>query len=374
MTIRVGVAGVAGMGMFHVIAFQEHEGSELTAICDVWEKALDGASGLAKDAKKFTDFDEMCASDVIDAVVIATPNALHLDAIRTALANGLHVYCEKPLGVTVGECHAVASLAADAGLVVQTGFQHRFQHGFASAKRIVDSGGIGAVRRAELHSTDWFRPNAYFAKRPWRSTWEKAGGGVLLMQAIHTLDAFLWIAGTPSRVTARAWSGRPGVEVEDDVYAVLEYASGARGMLSASTLDPGGSNHIEITGDGGALRAEGDKVSRASWDEPTSTMLVERTNLFEPVPVTWSDVEPSGDAMDYDGCVRACERDFLDAINEKRQPSVGPEEATRSVEVANAVYLSALTGEPVDLPLDAAVYDDAFARMTSGDLQLPTLG
>lgn len=373
MTIRVGVAGVAGMGMFHVLAFGKLEGAELTAICDVWPKALEGAGGMVPDAKRFTDFAEMCTSGIVDAVAIATPNALHLAAIRTALEHGLHVYCEKPLAVTVGGCREIAALAQQAGRVVQTGFQHRFQHGYATAKRVVSGGEIGALRRADMRATAWFRPNVYFAKRPWRAKWEHAGGGVLMMQAIHQLDAFLWIAGTPSQVTARAWRGRPDVEVEDDVYAVLEYPDGARGMLSASTLDPPGVNRLEITCDRGALHAEGEWVRRARWDRPTSTVLAESMNPFDTPEVAWEDVEPSGDALTYDECVNACERDFLDAIEHDRPASIGPAEATMSVEVANAVYLSALTGSPVGLPLDADAYDEAYRKMCDGSLALPAL-
>ncbi|MEX2394656.1 MAG: Gfo/Idh/MocA family oxidoreductase [Actinomycetota bacterium] len=371
MTIRVGVAGVAGMGMFHVLTFGAHEGAELTALCDVWPKALDSAGGAAPDAKRFTDFAEMCAADVVDAVVIATPNAFHIEAVTTALEAGLHVYCEKPLANTVGDCRALAELAERHGRAAQIGFQHRFQHGYASAKRIVAAGGIGPLRRADMRATAWFRPNAYFAKRAWRASWEQAGGGVLMMQAIHQLDSYLWITGAPTRVTAHAWSARPDVQVEDDVYAVLEFGDAARGMLSASTLDPGGLNRLEFAGDTGALHVDPDFLRRAEWDEPTSTMLIERTNLFEPVQVAWNDVAPSGDAMTYDDSVKACQRDFLDAIEQGRAPSVDPVEATRSVEVANAVYLSAVTGEPVTLPLDAASYEEAFRKMCADELKLP---
>lgn len=373
MSVRVGVAGVAGMGLAHIIGFPQIDDVELTAICDPWPKALANAAGLAPDATQFEAFEEMCGSGLVDAVAIATPNALHIDNVRTALEARLHVYCEKPLANTVADCRTLADLASSTGRSVQIGFQHRFQHGYATAKRLVASGELGALQRADLRASDWFRPNAYFAKRKWRATWEQAGGGVLIMQAIHQLDAYLWITGTPARVTARAWSGRPGVQVEDDVYAVLEFTGGARGMISATTLDPAGENRLDFTCDGGALRAWGDRLRRARWEDPTTQMLAERTNLFESPPVSWEDVEGSGDAMTYDECVAACERDFIDAIRSGRTPSIDPDEATRSVEVANAVYLSALTGESVDLPLDPSVYDEAFARMCAGDLALPRL-
>jgi predicted dehydrogenase len=362
------------MGLFHVLAFPKLDDVEVTAICDPWAKALEGAGNLAPQAERFSDLQQMCASGAVDAVAIATPNGFHMDNVRTALEAGLHVYCEKPLANTVADCHLLAELADKAQRCVQTGFQHRFQHGYATAKRLVSSGEIGALQRAEMRATDWFRPNTYFAKRPWRGKWEQAGGGVLMMQAIHQLDAFLWTTGLPTRVTARAWRARPDVEVEDDVYALLEFAGGARGAISATTLDPAGRNRLDFTCDAGTLQVEGERLRRASWEDPTSVMLTERTNLYEAPPVSWQDVEPSGDALTYDACVEACEADFIDAIRSGRPPSIDPAEATTSVEVANAVYLSAITGEPVDLPLDPSIYDDAFARMCTGDLVLPALG
>src|SRR5688500_12896410 len=137
------------MGMFHVLAFPKLEGAEVTAICDVWPKALEGAGGLAPDAQRFGDFDEMCASGLVDAVAIATQYAFRPATIMSALRAGPHVYCEKPLAVTVRECREIAALQRETGLVVQVGFKHRFQHGYASAKRLVGSGEIGAVRRAD---------------------------------------------------------------------------------------------------------------------------------------------------------------------------------------------------------------------------------
>ena len=372
MKVRLGVAGVAGMGSTHIRLAPALQGAELVAICDVVPKLLQRAQEWAPEAKPFGDLGEMCASGEIDAVFIATPNWLHIDQVPLALEAGVHVYSEKPLGITVGECRHIAEVARSTGRRVQVGFQHRFQHGYASAKRVIDEGGIGPLRRAELRGTDWFRPNVYFAIRDWRRQWAKAGGGVLIMQAIHQLDAFLWMTGVPSRVTAKAWHARPGIEVEDDVSAVLEFPDGARGILTASTLVPAGTNRIELHGDAGTIRAEGTRARLGTWEQPTSVTMTESTNPFELVPVSWQDLENTdGLPMTFDECVSACHRDFIDAITRDREPLNNAEQATMSVEVANAVYLSAITGESVDLPLDASAYDDAFKRMCAGELALP---
>lgn len=372
MSVRIGVAGVAGMGMFHLATIPKIDGYVLAAVCDIDQAAVAKATAtLPSIVRAFTDLDEMCRSGSIDAVVIVTPNWLHASNVRTALEAGLHVYCEKPMAVTVGECRSIARLARETGRCLQVGFQHRFQHGYATAKRIVASGEIGPLRRADMRATNWFRPNSYFTQRRWRACWQEAGGGVLMLQAIHQLDAFLWMTGIPTRIFARAWRNRPDVEVEDDLYAFLEFQGGARGVLSASTIDPAGTNRIELTGDRGALRVEGDRLRHTRWDDPTSSMLVELTDPFAIVEVRSLDPEPSTDAVTFEECIIACHQDFIDAIRTGGAPLNDAEEATRAVEVSNAVYLSALTGEPVDLPLDAEHYDDAFRRMCAGELCLP---
>ena len=144
---------------------------------------------------------------------------------------------------------------------------------------------------------------------------------------------------------ARASSGRDGVEVESDVSALLEYPDGATGVLTASTLIPAGTNRIELHGESGVIRAEGERARVGTWDDPIPKMHVERTNPFEGVAVSWQDVEPTGDdAMSFNDCVIACHLDFIDAIRTGREPLNNADQATMSVEVCNAVYLSAVTG------------------------------
>ncbi len=371
MTVRVGVLGVAGMGLLHVLLMPKAPGAEVTAICDVVPDALEKAGSGAPGAKLFSSTEELFGSGTVDAVVIASPNSMHAAHVTAALEAGLHVYCEKPLGITVRECRAIAELAAARGLKVQVGFQHRFQHHYATAHRMVTSGEIGDVFRASMFANDWFRPTSYFAERAWRATWAAAGGGVLMLQAIHQLDAFLWICGTPKRVTARAWSTRPEVEIEDDLVAMLEFEGGARGVLTASTIDPGGTNRLEIAGDSGTIVAHGDRLKVGRAEGSVSQIMAEARDWFAQVPVNWSDVEPTDLPNTFDDCVIATHRDFIDAIASDRPTAIDAGQATTAVEVANAVYMSAALGEPVDLPLDAARYDDVFARLSRGELVLP---
>ena len=196
----------------------------------------------------------MYASGEIDAVVVATPAGTHGPIVRDALDAGMHVYCEKPIAPTSDEGYALARHAQEARRTLQVGFQFRFHTGYAAARQHVAQ--LGELARVNLTATNWFRPQAYFDKSPWRATWSMAGGGVLMNQAIHQIDALIATAGMPSSVQARVRRTRHRADVEDDAVAMLEWANGATGVLVASLTDPAGRERLEFFGARGALVLE----------------------------------------------------------------------------------------------------------------------
>jgi predicted dehydrogenase len=372
MTVRVAVLGLAGMGRSHVLAAQHVEGYELVALCDVNPTYLAKSARDDETLERFEDPDEFFASGLCDAVIIATPNWLHIEHVAKALRAGLHVYCEKPLGVTVGECRQLAEIANECDRRVQVGFQHRFQHHYETAHDLIASGELGPLYRADLYATNWFRPHVYFSLREWRGRFGQAGGGVLMMQAIHQLDAYSWICGMPSRVTAQAWRTRPTSDVEDEAAALLEFPSGARGVAIASTVNPTGRARMEFHGDNGSILINDDRIRRGAIEGTVTSALEGSTDPFAFIPVEKTTLEPDESAATtFDECVVACHRDFIEAIGSGREPRNTPDEATKSVELANAIYMSAALREPVDLPLDAAAYAETYERLSSGDLVLP---
>src|SRR5437763_622012 len=177
-----------------------------------------------------------------------------------------------------------------AGLVVQVGFQYRFQPSYAKVRSLIDAGAVGPIFRSALVATNWFRPQDYFEAAGWRKEWRHAGGGVLMSQAIHQLDALLWFTGLPARVTARASRARHDIEVEDDVMALLEFPNGGRGTIVASTVDPVGSDRIELHGEQCSLVMDEHELRVGTFDGPAQRLSDESTDHFDRVPVTWEDI------------------------------------------------------------------------------------
>ena len=202
----------------------------------------------------FSDLAAMFESGTIDAVVVATPAGTHGEIARAALDAGMHVYCEKPIAPTADEGYALARHAREAQRTFQVGFQFRFHKGYAALRDAAAA--ISPLTRVNLNATNWFRAQRYFDASPWRASWAMAGGGVLMNQAIHQLDALISIAGLPARVRGQVRGTRHRAAVEDDAIAMLEWESGATGVLVASLSDPAGYERFELFGDRGAVRLE----------------------------------------------------------------------------------------------------------------------
>jgi predicted dehydrogenase len=370
--LRIGVVGLAGIGQSHLWACTpgNDTGATLSAVCDVDEVALSKAMA-AHAVPGFDDIEKLLTSGTCDAVVIATPPFLHASQVMAALAAGLHVYCEKPLSPTIGQCGRLAAAAHDAGRVLAVGFQHRFQKSHQAAVSTVSDGTLGPIYRVGLTGTNWFRPASYFTSSPWRSRWATAGGGVVMSQAIHQVDFLISLVGMPARVDARAYRKlHPDVEVEDDVMALLEYGAGVRGTLVVSNNDPAGVDQLQVHGDLGSLIAEGFTLRHATLAVPISEAAATDPNPFGTVGVSWSDVAVERRRMEEFNLYRDSLRDFAAAATSGGVATNSADKASETIELINAIYLSAITDHPVALPLHASEYERVYADLCAGQRQI----
>ena len=325
--VRVGLVGVGNMGSAHARSFLAGRipGGMLAAVCDVQPGRLTGYGTAAT----FTSARDLFTSGAVDAVVIATPHPSHVEMGLAAFRAGLHVLMEKPLGIHKGEAQRL--LAAPHRGLFAIMFNQRTDPCFQKVRELVRGGELGAVRRFSWTITDWFRTDAYYRSSPWRATWSGEGGGVLLNQGVHNIDLMQWIFGLPERVRARAAFGRfHPIDVEDDVTALLEYKDGKTGVFTTTSGEAPGLNRLEIAGENGLLVLEGDTL-----------------------PL------PGGHGPQHDGILR----NFVAAIR-SGEPLVAPgEEGLASLELINAILMSAVEDRAVTLPLDAARYARQLARL-----------
>jgi len=212
---------------------------------------------------------EVAGDPAIDAAIVLTPPASHLEVVRALAESGKHILLEKPLEVSVDAARAVVDVCEQNKVFLGVVLQHRFRRAAAELHKLVTTGALGALQ-AVFVSIPWWRPQSYYDE-PGRGTYARDGGGVLLTQAIHTIDLVQYLAGPVQEVYAHALtSAVHRMEAEDLVAATLKFAGGAVGTLAATTACyPGYSEQIRIIGEKGSACLEGDTLQVALLDGTT---------------------------------------------------------------------------------------------------------
>jgi predicted dehydrogenase len=276
----------------------------------------------------------------MDLVVIGSPSGVHAAQGVAAARHRLHVLVEKPIDVTTDRADELIAAAEESGVRLGVLFQDRLKPGIVRLKQLVDSGGLGRVLTVSAR-VPWYRPPDYYRLSRWRGTAALDGGGALMNQGIHTVDLLLWVLGDVTRVQARTATLLHEIESEDTALALLEFASGAAGVLEASTATyPGYPRRVEITGTEGTVVLEHDRLVAADLRAPRPELVGDGgdANASASSPVV----------SDASGHQRLIE-DFLRAIETGSRPACDGHEGRRSVELVEAIYRSArsLASEPV---------------------------
>jgi predicted dehydrogenase len=351
--VRVGIIGLGNIGQHHAayLAAGKVHRAELVAVSDAFPSKLEKYTS----GKTFDEGEELIRSGLADAVVIATPHYQHTTLGIDALQQGLHVMVEKPISAHKADAERlIAAHQRNPKLVFAGMFQLRAEPRYLKIQRLLRSGELGEVVRMSWLMTDWFRTEAYYASGGWRATWKGEGGGVLLNQCLHNLDALQWLLGMPARVRGFCQLGRfHDIEVEDNVSAYFEYPNGATGTFVSSTGEAPGTNRFEIAGTRGRLVLENDKIHFTRND--SDMLQFSRTSkLGFAKPEVWNVEIPFENASNGHALLM---QNFVNAILDG-EPLVAPgAEGIHSVELANVILYSSLLGETVNLPMDSAAYE-----------------
>jgi predicted dehydrogenase len=354
--VRLGIVGFGGMGSSHseYLSRNEVPNAELVAVADTAPERLQYArEKFGGKVKVFESAGALIAAKVADAILIATPHYDHPPIAIEAFKNGLHVLTEKPAGVHTKQVREMNEAAAKSGKVFGIMFQMRTGVVYQKMRDLVNSGELGELRRSVYLCTDWFRSQCYYDSGGWRATWAGEGGGVLLNQCPHSLDIWQWICGMPKRVRAFCHFGKcHRIEVEDDVTAYVEYPNGATGLFVATTGEAPGVNRLEVSGDRGMLSLEHNKllfrrtrVSVAQWTRESDQAFAS--------PECWTCEVPGGNGGEQH---RGVTKAFVNAILKGTPLVARGEEGLRSLELSNAMLLSAWTDGWVDLPIQDDLY------------------
>ena len=351
--VKIAVIGLGSIGQYHLERISKLDNVEVTAVCTRHPGRAE-EFGAKYSCKAFSDHHELLKSRVAAAVLIATPHYSHTTIGIAALKAGYHVLVEKPISVHKADCQRLIDAHTDKDIVFAAMFNQRTLGVYSKLKKMIDAGDLGELLRVNWIITDWFRTDKYYASGSWRATWKGEGGGVLLNQCPHQLDLLQWLCGMPAKVRAFCALGKHhDIEVEDEVTGWMEFANGATGVFIASTGEAPGTNRLEICGENGRITVENGKMHFTRNEVPCSEFQRESDEGMAKPDVCEIDI-PVEDTGDMHAEIT---KNFANAILSGEKLIAPAEEGIRSVELANAMLYSSLTGSTIELPLDGAAYE-----------------
>ena len=255
--INFGILGCGMISDFHARAIASLEDACLLGAADFDISRAEQFADKHHALKAYASYEDMLADDEIDVISICTPSGFHAENAIAALRANKHVVLEKPMALTKEDAERVTKACEESGKLLTVICQLRFSEDIARTKELVSSGAFGKLAFCNLSMKYWRSPE-YYAGGGWKGTKKMDGGGALMNQGIHGVDALLYIAGDAKLIAAKSDTLLHQIEVEDRAVAMLEFANGAFGTIEASTcVNPGFERRIEIAGtDGCAVLRE----------------------------------------------------------------------------------------------------------------------
>lgn len=338
--VQVGILGGGNISETHARAAQATDG---VAVAAIHGQNQEKARRLAErfGGRVCASLEEFFDHEPLDLVLIGSPSGLHAEQGIAAAERGLHVLVEKPLDIKTERADELINACDRAGVKLGVFFQDRVAPDIRRLKNLVDDGALGKPFLVSGRLR-WYRPPEYYSGSRWRGTSALDGGGALINQGVHTVDLLLWLMGDVARVSARSTTALHDIEVEDTIVATLEFRNGAIGTLEAATSAyPGYPRRVELTGTEGTIILEHDRIVAADLRHARIDLVAPATasaNLSATSPVV-SDVRGHQELL----------KDFLRAIETNGKPICDGVEGRRSVELVEAIYESARTGNSVTL-------------------------
>ena len=334
MTIRMGVIGAGAISDVHLKALAAHDHVEVACIADPNAEARERQATKYGVGRSVADYREMLERSDLDAVDIAVPHYLHCPMTLDALSAGLHVICEKPMGLNLEEAdRMIAAAERSKGRLLIKQYQRCAEH-HTMAKEIIDSGELGDVY---LVTGLFIAQQSWIENDPdnWRGTWDKAGGGILIDGGVHLVDLMQFMLGRAAAVSAtakRLVADHPH-KADDTASLTIEYERGAIGSVVCANCD---TSFAELTTDKSFFGTRGSL--RVLQDGPVTRLIRSAGGVSEEVLTVENWWEKANVAV---------MTHLVDCLLDGSEPVVSLEEARHDLEIVLAGYRSANEGRRV---------------------------
>ncbi|HEX2326331.1 MAG TPA: Gfo/Idh/MocA family oxidoreductase [Chloroflexota bacterium] len=358
--MRVAQIGCGQISAAHLQAYAASPLAELVAVVDVDEAAARETAAALGGVPWTTRFEDVLERPDVDIVSIATPHHLHAPQVIAAAGAGKHVLCEKPLTTTLPAAQEMIDACRGAGVKLGMWFVARYTAPYRMARTLLRAGAIGElvnIRLPDVHNKvqDYYQRGVGGRARPseWRGGRATSGGGALIMNAIHQIDALRFATGLEATRVSAEWVNFTGLaEVEDMIAVLLRYSNGAIGTIDTANYAPGGGEPsiLRLYGTRGQLQLTGRTLRAYVQEAPAAPAAArEGQSGAEDVPALipgeWQDVPlPTlGDSRTL------LLEDYVRALQEGREPPVSGADGKACLAIVLGAYESAASGRSVVL-------------------------
>ena len=329
---RIGVIGCGRISAVYKKAFESM--SDILEVRIAVDKQKDRAEAFAASFPgciASDDLDDLLSMQ-LDAVHVLTPHFLHKPHVEACLNAGFNVLTEKPIATTIDDAESMIRTAGQTGRQLGVIFQNRYIEGIQEAKKLIEDGTLGKIRGAWSHLA-WHRPPSYY-QCDWKGSWEKEGGGVVIDQAIHSIDLVRYLMGCEvdeiqAHIARRVLTM---IEVEDEADAAIRFSNGAVYAFSACNYFVENSPiRIEVAGENGTILLTESVVDISLKDR-------------EPYRVEPS-CDPNDSHVRYWGNYHAVQiADFYSKLRDGKTVPWEPYDALRTLAVVLGIYESGKNG------------------------------
>ena len=327
--VRFGIVGL-GMGYNRAKLIPDTPGAKLACVCSIdEEKARQVAAEFECDWT--TNYLEMLMRDDIDVIGVMTPSGMHCDFAIMAMQAGKHCFTTKPMDITVASCDAAIATAERTGKILAVDFGNRYLPFNHQVRGLIQGGKLGKMICADL-IMKWYRAQSYYdggSPAGWRSRMVTERGSIA-NQGVHYVDLLQWFMGPVKTVWGRYGTFNHAIETEDQSLAMLEYESGAWGMIHTTTCSvPNLGTRLEFNGSKGLM----------IWDNRD----VEIKQPEDAAAISLDDIPIDPDLP------KNIYADVMGALCDGKPLQCDGYEGRKSVAIFEAIYKSSKTGGPVEV-------------------------
>jgi UDP-N-acetyl-2-amino-2-deoxyglucuronate dehydrogenase len=351
--LTIALIGCGRISFKHIEGFVKNSNRmSLIAVCD---PMLDRAQARSQEYKKYlpdsciaiySDYREMLAQCKPDVVTIATESGYHSAIAIDCLNAGCHVICEKPMALSTADADTMNKVANKNGRKLAVCFQNRFNAAVQKTRSAYEAGRFGRMLHGMIQ-VRWNRDEKYYSEASWRGTWD-LDGGTLLNQCTHGIDLLQWLMGEDVvKVYGVTRKFLRPIEAEDFGSAILEFKNGAVGIIegSADVFPTNLNETLSLFGQNGCVVIGGLAVNKIeTW------RFSDSREIGDPEEIVLGSVEKDPPSVYGYGHV-ALFADFLDAVEQNRDPLVSGEKAKKALEIILAIYKSMKESRAIDLPI-----------------------